>query len=414
MDDPTVSVVVVSRDRGPSLELTLVGLARQLHDNYEIVVVADAAGLDAVRRQKLGREIKTVPFADPNISLARNLGTAVAAGEVVAFIDDDAVPEPTWLRHLTAPFSEPDVAAAGGFVIGRNGISFQWKAHSVDHTGQARPLDVDPARATALTPPPGRAVKTEGTNMAFRRSVLAQLGGFDPAYRFYLDDTDLNMRLARARHVTAVVPMAQVHHSFAPSSRRHASRAPRDLFEIGASLSVFLRRHCPEDAREKAVTDFVAGRDRALISHMVAGRLEPRDLRRLRARLAAGIEAGRSRTLYPLPGLPHSSEPFLPFRTRATGQSITLAGRPLSRRRLRAQAAARAAGGATVSLFILSPTALFHRVRMTRDGVWEQTGGIWGRARRDEPLVRATSFRRRLAQEIARIAALRQHKTPSN
>ena len=144
MDDPTVSVVVVSRDRGPSLELTLVGLARQLHDNYEIVVVADAAGLDAVRRQKLGREIKTVPFADPNISLARNLGTAVAAGEVVAFIDDDAVPEPTWLRHLTAPFSEPDVAAAGGFVIGRNGISFQWKAHSVDHTGQARPLDVDP------------------------------------------------------------------------------------------------------------------------------------------------------------------------------------------------------------------------------------------------------------------------------
>ncbi|MCB2152739.1 MAG: glycosyltransferase, partial [Rhodobacteraceae bacterium] len=59
---------------------------------------------------------------------ARNLGLAAAAGEIVAFIDDDAVPEPRWLARLTAPFADPGIAAAGGFVVGRNGISFQWRA----------------------------------------------------------------------------------------------------------------------------------------------------------------------------------------------------------------------------------------------------------------------------------------------
>ena len=141
-----VSVIVVSRGRGDSLLRTLTGLTRLFHDSYEIVVVTDSEGQEAVRRLRLTEEIKVVPFADPNISAARNAGIGVAAGEIVAFIDDDAVPEPTWLTHLTAPFADPQVAVAGGFVIGRNGISFQWKAHSVDRAGVSTPLWTRPAQ----------------------------------------------------------------------------------------------------------------------------------------------------------------------------------------------------------------------------------------------------------------------------
>ncbi|MCB2123539.1 MAG: glycosyltransferase, partial [Rhodobacteraceae bacterium] len=68
---------------------------------------------------------------------ARNLGLAAAAGEIVAFIDDDAVPEPRWLARLTAPFADPGIAAAGGFVVGRNGISFQWRASCADSHGRS-------------------------------------------------------------------------------------------------------------------------------------------------------------------------------------------------------------------------------------------------------------------------------------
>lgn len=407
MTSRPVSVVVVSRGRGQSLGLTLTGLSRLIYDPYEIVVVTDAEGQEALRRARLTDEVKVIPFADPNISEARNRGIAAAAGEIVAFIDDDAVPEPTWLTFLTEPFAEAHVAAAGGFVIGRNGISFQWKASSVDHTGMSTPLAVDDLRPTVLTPPPGRAIRTEGTNMAFRRSVLAGLGGFDPAYRFYLDETDLNMRLAKAGHVTAIAPLAQVHHAFAPSARRAPSRAPRDLFEVGASLSVYLRRHCPDPDRAGVRAAFVRDRDAALSEHMVAGRLEPRDVLRLRRRLNDGLAAGETRDLTPLPAIGHATAAFLPFRTRTTRPGVVLSGSLRQRAGLRRRAAGLAADGASVSLFLFSPTTLFHRVRMRPEGFWEQSGGTWGRSDRGDRIVRLTTVRKRLLREMSRIALQR-------
>lgn len=402
-----VSVVVVSRGRRDSLVLTLVGLSRLFYPNYEIVVVADAEGLEAVKLARMSDEVKAVAFADPNIAEARNRGIAVAAGEVIAFIDDDAIPEPTWLNNLVAPFADPQVSAVGGFVRGRNGISFQWKAHSVDHTGRATPLQIDETQSTVLTPPAGQAIKTEGTNMAFRRDVLAGIGGFDSAYRFYLDETDLNMRLAKTRRVTALAPLAEVHHAFAPSARRLASRAPKDLFEIGASLACYLRRHCPEPERSSVVERFCRERNDALIEHMVAGRLEPGDVRRLRQRLRDGIRAGETRSLTPLPALPHSKAPFLPFASRVKDRGTVVAGRVFARKRLRALARRKAKEGHSVSLFLFSPTALFHRVRMTRDGVWEQSGGLWGKSTRTDPWFALTGFQRRLKREKTRVAAVR-------
>lgn len=403
MPSTPVSVVVVSRGRGESLRLTLTGLSRLIYDNYEIIVVADAEGQAAVRLSRLEDQIKVIPFADPNISEARNRGIAAAAGEIVAFIDDDAVPEPTWLYYLTQPFSAPEVSATGGFVLGRNGISYQWKASSVDHTGASAPLDVDPARATILTPPPGHAIKTEGTNMAFRRTVLAGLGGFDKAYRFYLDETDLNMRLAKAGHATAIAPHALVHHAFAPSARRAPSRAPRDLYEVGASLSVFLRRHCPAPDRAPVERAFVRDRIAALNDHMTAGRLEPRDVLRLRKRLCDGLNAGASRELTPLPAIGHSDTAFLPFMTRTVETGVVLSGRRRNRSELRQKAADLAQQGASVSLFLFSATALYHRVRMRPEGYWEQSGGIWGRSDRTAPLVELTTLRKRLSREISRV-----------
>ena len=125
MIPPSVSVVIVSRHRAPGLRRCLTGLAQLYYPNFEIVVVADPDGIAAARDWAGDRPVKLAAFDEPNISTARNLGIAQAAGDLVAFIDDDAAPEPTWLDHLCAPFQDPKVAASGGFVRGRNGKSRQ-------------------------------------------------------------------------------------------------------------------------------------------------------------------------------------------------------------------------------------------------------------------------------------------------
>lgn len=402
-DTPNVSVIVVSRDRPESLKLCLTGLSRLLYAPYEIVVVADAAGLDAVRALGLTDEVKTVPFDQANISRARNAGIAEAAGEIIAFIDDDAVPEPAWLNHLVQGFLWPQAAAAGGYVRGRNGITFQWTARSVDRTGSAEQIDLSGQSPVLLTPADGRAIKTEGTNMAFRRSVLAELGGFDPAFRFFLDETDLNMRLMRAGHATAIVPLAEVHHAYAESVRRGPNRAPRDLFEVGASTAAFLIRHASQSEGDTALTRLRKSQRKALLDYMVDGRLEPRDVGRLMRRLEAGIAEGRTRATEPMPPIPHAARWFLAFDSRCTGRHHVLSGRFLFRRRHRAAARQAAKAGDIVSLFLISRTALGHKVRFDLHGVWEQRGGLWGRSGRNERLFTFSRFSKKVQKEAARI-----------
>lgn len=403
----TVSVVIVSHNRAQVLRRCLLGVSQLRYPRFEVVVVADAAGRAALRGLPFAAQAKLIAFEEANISAARNAGIAAAAGDVVAFLDDDAVPEPTWLTHLVAAFADPAVAAAGGYVRGRNGISFQSRAATVDGEGREVPLDLDPGRITLLTARPGRAIKTEGTNMAVRRAVLADLGGFDPRYRFFLDETDLNLRLAERGAVTALVPLAQVHHGFAVSARRRADRAPRDLSEIGASWAVFLSRHCPEAHRAEVWADIQARERRRLLRHMVAGRLEPHDVTRLLAGLRTGHAKGRARQPVPQEPLPEPGTPFRPVSLRPDARSVLLAGRAWARRRLHQQARIELSAGNTVTLFRFSPTALFHRVRFAEDGIWEQTGGLFGKSTRSQPLLRAWSFAGRVRAEAERQRATR-------
>lgn len=404
---PSVSIIIVSRGRPQTLMLCLNGVSRLHYQHYEIIVVADPEGADTVRCSEFADKIKLVEFDQANISLARNLGIAAARGDIIAFIDDDAVPEPTWLTHLVQPFETAKVAAVGGFVRGRNGITFQYKARQVDQSGLAIDIEVDETQPTTPTPRSNHAIKTEGTNMALRRIILAEMGGFDPVFRFYLDETDLNMRLATAGHQTAISPLAEVHHAYAPSVRRKASRAAIDLTEIGASLAVFLRKHCPQDRREHRWEQFQQEHTQRAIEHMISGLIEPRDIARVLQTLRDGYTQGQNRTLNALAPIEPTGSDFLSFQTRANGESQVLAGRIWSKRRLRKKARILASQGVTVSVFTFTHTALFHWVRFRKGGYWEQRGGLFGRSARTQDIFQVFTLARRLRSEVSRVARQR-------
>ena len=407
MSRTTLSVIVVSRHRSAALTRCLLGLSQQDYPMTEVIVVADPKGLSAVTAQGFG--VKHVPFDQANISAARNAGLAVAAGEVVAFIDDDAVPEPTWASRLIAPFADGAVVAATGFVRGRNGISFQWTASEVDTTAQDHPLLV-PADQTSLHRGTAqRAVKTQGTNCAFRNADLRAIGGFDPAYRFYLDEADVNLRLA-GRGLTAVVPLAQVHHGFAASARRRPDRVPVSLFDIGASVAVFLRRHAPERIAGGQIAQaggwLLAEQRQRLLGHMVAGRLEPREVGHLLAGLSEGWADGMTRRLDALPPIPASTAPFLPLAGLGPRQGYVIAGRSWQRRRLVAKARKAVAKGGVVTLLIFAPGVRRHWHRFESEGFWLQTGGLWGKSERDS-LPTFGRLTQRVQYEVARLSWIR-------
>ncbi|WP_224824326.1 glycosyltransferase family 2 protein [Cognatishimia sp. MH4019] len=403
MTQPTVSIVVVSRNRAALLKRCMMGLSQLLYQPYEIVVVADSAGLDALGEYP--GQIKTVVFDAPNISAARNIGILHTSGEIIAFIDDDAVPEPTWLAELVKGFDPGDIAAVGGYVRGRNGISFQWKAGAVDQTGQRVEID-GPETPFMPEVASGQTAKLEGTNMAIRRDILVALGGFDPAFHYYLDETDLCLRLAHAGHAIAFAPRAEVHHGFAANATRSVSRAPTNLFQLGASKAVFLRKHANPAELEPLFSEYTQTQRRRLLSYLVHGMIEPRDVGRLLKTLRDGFEEGRNRAF-----AEHSPiakpQTFLPFQTTASGGSVVLKGRVWQRGSLRQRARQLRDKGLIVTILLLDPSFRRHHVRFEAPGIWVQSGGLWGRSDRSQGPVLSKGFHGRIKQEIQRFSAQR-------
>jgi len=262
--------------------------------------------------------------------------------------------------------------------LGRNGIELQWGAEMIDSDGDSRPIEL-PQKMT-FQGSAESAVKTHGTNCAFRRDTLRQLGGFDEGYHFYLDETDLNIRLGQRGVTTALVPEALVQHGFAPSARRRADRVPRSLFEMGASQAYFLKRH----DRNLGRLEQIRHRHRVhLLKHMVSGGLEPVSVQKLLQSFDDGVAEGLARS-GGTATLPAPLAPFLAFKKTAPEQSVVLYAPRRDQARIFAQSREMAAQGSIVTAMVFSRTSLFHRRWFHRDGFWVQSGGLYGKSLRSD------------------------------
>lgn len=386
---PRSSVVVVSRHRPQHLALCLAALARQTHPDHEIVLVADP---DAVGiRPDL--PLKRRAFDIANISQARNEGIALAAAPVVAFIDDDAIAFPGWLAALSAPFADPRVLAGTGFTRGPDGLHWQARAERMTPSGRARPFDL--RETTLLAPENGDPVSTIGTNCAFRRDALLAIGGFDPAFPYHLDESDVNMRMAAhfPQGLTAVVPQAQVVHGIAPGTGRAAFGVPQDLTQIGRSAAIFAARHGGDAGWMRAA------QRRRLLRHMVAGRLDPFAVAPLLTTLQTGLTQGQGLCPPPPPRWGHAAPPDFQPMPPGAGRHVFLAGWHWRAERLRETAARLISQGDMATILLMTPSVQPHRLVMTDGGWWEQRGGLWGPSRPGDSPVFLMGWTRRCARE---------------
>jgi glycosyltransferase involved in cell wall biosynthesis len=175
----SASVVICTRNRRESLAACLASVGQQTLEGLEIVVVDNgssdgtAAYLADWRRQEPTRVTVAEPVA--GLSRARNLGLGAAGGDIVLFLDDDAVASVAWAAAHVAAYGDERVAAAGGPVVLRfpHGRP-AWAVPELEHWWSA----LDHGDAPGPFPPPHGPY---GTNMSVRRVTALEVGGFNTA-----------------------------------------------------------------------------------------------------------------------------------------------------------------------------------------------------------------------------------------
>ncbi len=180
---PRISVVVCTYNGSRLLRDCLEGIRQLDYPDLEAIVVDDGS-TDASASIAAEYGVRVIRTENRGLSAARNTGWQAATGEIVAYLDDDARPDPQWLRYLAWAFRTTRHVGIGGPNIAPPGDG--WIAECVANS-PGGPMHVLVSDTEAEHIP--------GCNMAFRRTALAAIGGFDARFRTAGDDVDLCWRL---------------------------------------------------------------------------------------------------------------------------------------------------------------------------------------------------------------------------
>jgi GT2 family glycosyltransferase len=197
---PYVSVVVCTYNGSRTIRKCCEGLRQLQYPNYEIIVVNDGS-TDSTAKIAAEYGYRLISTENMGLSNARNLGMKAAKGEIVAYLDDDARPDPYWLQYLAATFSDTKHVGVGGPNIAPQGDGVI-----------AEGISNSPGNPTHILLSDQEAEHIPGCNMAFRKEALRAINGFDPQFRIAGDDVDICWRLQQRGWTLGFSPAAMVWH----------------------------------------------------------------------------------------------------------------------------------------------------------------------------------------------------------
>jgi O-antigen biosynthesis protein len=249
-----LSVVVATCANVDSVIRCVEGIQASVTGPFEIIVVENRPAHSTVQRalaERFGSDerIRYVEEHRPGLSWARNAGLSAARGELAAFTDDDVVVDPAWVGAIRAAFAEtPEVGCVTGLILPleletpTQLLVERFASFGKGFAPRIYSLDTPPADQPLF--PYTAGYFGSGANMAFRTSVLRDLGGFDPVLGTGTrarggEDLDICIRLLQAGSRLAYEPRSIVWH-------RHPETLPRlrrQVFDYGAGLGAMLGKH---------------------------------------------------------------------------------------------------------------------------------------------------------------------------
>jgi GT2 family glycosyltransferase len=232
----------VTYNREPSLREVLHLLRCQDGPPFEVVVVNGPSGDGTAALLAAIPDVKAVECSVANIAAARNVGLAAAAGEIVAFLDDDTYPEPDWLARLVDALTSRPVAGVGGPYRRRSGIDFEHLHLVADRLGGIDRMDVDPS-GWYDNPWSDRFLVLPGGNSAYRRSALVEIGGYDEALAYGGEEGDVGIRLRESGHGLSETTEPIVYHQGLANDDRDDQGTVHSRYRYLRSRAYFIRKH---------------------------------------------------------------------------------------------------------------------------------------------------------------------------
>lgn len=252
--EPLLSVVVATCANAELVIRCVETIQSGANGPYEAIVVENRPAHSTVQRsleERFGDDphIRYVEEHRPGLARARNAGLRVARGELVAFTDDDVLVDSAWAPAIRAAFAaRPSVDCVTGLILP---LELETPAQVLIERFAGYGKGFIPRIYSLDEPPPDQPLFPytagyfgSGANMAFRTSVLRELGGFDPVLGTGTpargcEDLDICIRVLNAQSRLAYEPRAIIWHRH-PDTHAHLRRR---AFDYGAALGAMLTKH---------------------------------------------------------------------------------------------------------------------------------------------------------------------------
>lgn len=249
---PGTTICVATRDRPHLLSQLLDRLAHQDHPDFEVIVVdnapADDRTRDLVAAGTWPYPLHYVREPVAGLAIAHNAGIAASTKPIVAFLDDDVEPDAAWARRIAEGFlTDERIQAVTGLIVASSldTAEERWiEEYGGFGKGECRRVfDDGPNRPADPLFPFASGVIGSGANMAFRRSMLVEMGGFDPALgagsrAMGGDDLAAFYEVIERGYQVLYEPAAVVRHPH----HRDYDALRRQLYGYGVGLSAHLTR----------------------------------------------------------------------------------------------------------------------------------------------------------------------------